>query len=159
MMVDIPSEVAYILGVQNDELICYYIHETHTSRMYFTVYDNGIVMWGQSCDGVESIYYTFTEAGKEQELIHFIREADSNSDLYYDYNYLEGNKETRYSLQSDEEYESLVSSYEGEGPEWFDCEAFADIPQNQGISKTEIVAKNAKNTDELRISASLRRTV
>ena len=81
MMVDSPSEVAYILGVQNDELICYYIHETHTSRMYFTVYDNGIVMWGQSYDGAESIYYTFTEDGKEHELIHFIREADADSDL------------------------------------------------------------------------------
>ena len=155
MMVDSPSELAYILGVQNDELICYDIHETHTSHMCFTVYDNGIVMWGQDFDGAESIYYTFTEDGKEHELIHFIWEADADSDLCYDYYYLEGNKETRYSLQSDEEYESLVSSYVGEQPKWFDCESFADISQNQRISKTEIVEKNAKNTGELRISTSI----
>ena len=154
-----PSEVVYILGVQEDKLICYDVLITHTTHMAFYVYDNGIVEWGQNYDGEEGKYYTFAEDGKEHELIHFIREVDSDSDLYYDYYYLEGNKETRYSLQSDEEYESLVSSYEGAQLEWFDCEAFADIPQNQGITKTEIVEKNAKNTSELRISTSLRRTV
>ena len=150
-----PSELVYILGVQNEKLVCYDIHETHTTHMAFYVYDNGIVYWGQNYDGEEGRYYTFTEDGKEHELIHFIREADSDSDLYYDYYYLEGNKEAQYSLQSYEEYESLAASYEGGEPEWFDCESFADIPQNQGISKTEIVEKNAKNTGELRISTSI----
>ena len=145
-MYNSPSEVVYILGVQDQKLICYDILETHTTHLAFFVYDNGIVEWGQNYDGEEVRYYTFAEDGKEHELIHFIREADSDSDLNYDYYYLEGNKEAQYSLQSDEEYESLVSSYEGEEPEWFDCESFADTPQNQGISKTEIAEKNAKNT-------------
>ena len=123
-----PSKVVYILGVQDEKLICYDILITHTTHMSFFVYDNGIVEWGQNYDGEEGRYYTFTEDGKEHELIHFIRESGSDSDLYYDYYYLEGNKEARYSLQSDEEYESLVSSYDGEEPEWFECESFADIP-------------------------------
>lgn len=58
---------------------------------------------------------------------------------------LEGNEESPFSLQSNEEYESLVSSYKGEEPEWFDCESFADIPQNQEITEAKIVEKNAKN--------------
>ncbi len=156
-MYDSPSEVVYILGVQDEKLICYDILETHTTHAGFFIYDNGIVKWGQNYDGEGERYYTFTEDGKERELIHFIREADSDSDLYYGYYYLEGNKEARYILQGDEEYESLVSSYEGEKLEWFECESFADIPQNQGISKTEIVEKNAKNTGELRISTSITR--
>lgn len=157
-MSDSPSKVVYILGVQDDELICYDIHETHTSRMSYSVHDNGIVWWGQSYDGAESIYYTFNDKGKVHELIHFVREENSDSDLYYDYYYLEGNEESRVSLQSDEEYESLVSSYEGEGPKWFACEAFADIPRNPlitVITETELVEKNAKNTNELRISTSI----
>ena len=129
-MYNSPSEVVYILGVQDEKLTCYDIHVTHTTHMAFWVYDNGIVGWGQNYDGDEERYYTFTEDGKDRELIHFIRESDSDSDLYYNYYYLEGNEESRFSLQSNEEYESLVSSYKVEEPEWFDCESFADIPQN-----------------------------
>lgn len=155
-MYNSPSEVVYILGVQDEKLTCYDILVTHTTHMAFWVYDNGIVEWGQNYDGDEVRYYTFTEDGKERELIHFIRESDSDSDLYYNYYYLEGNEESRFSLQSNEEYESLVSSYKGEEPEWFDCESFADIPQNQEITEAEIVEKNAKNTGEIRISTSIR---
>jgi len=141
-MDDPPSEVVYILGVQNNELICYDIHETHTCNMTYTVYDNGIVRWGQNYDGAEGIYYTFTGDGKVHELIHFVREEGSVSDLYCDYYYLEGNEESRIGLQSNEEYERLVSSYRGEEPEWFDCESFADIPQDRVITETELVEKN-----------------
>lgn len=129
-MIDSPSELVYILGIQDDELICYDIHETHTSRMAFTVYDNGIVRWEQGYDGAEAIYYTYTDGGKSHELIHFVREESSDSDLRYDYYYLEGNEKNRFNLRSDEEYEDLVSSYKGEEPEWFACKFFADIPPN-----------------------------
>ncbi|MCH5343859.1 MAG: hypothetical protein J1E64_07460 [Acetatifactor sp.] len=134
-MYNSPSEVVYILGVQDDKLICYDVQETHTSHMSFTVYDNGIVRWGQNYDGMETIYYTFNDNGKVHELIHFVWEESSDSDLYYDYYYLEGNEGARFNLRSNEEYESLISSYKGEEPEWFDCESFADIPQNQGITE------------------------
>lgn len=156
-MINSPSELMYILGVCDNELICFDILQTHTTHMSFRVCDNGIVYWGQNYDGAEAIYYTFNDKGKVHELIHFVREKDSDSDLYYDYYYLEGNKESRINLQSDEEYESLVSSYEGEEPEWFACDSFADIPQNQLIAETEIVEKNAKNTNELRISTGITR--
>ena len=154
-MTDSPSELLYIMGVQDSELTCYYIDETHTTHMGFFVYDNGNVERGQNYDGEEEIYYTFTEDGKEQELIHFIREADSDSNLLYDYYYVEGNDETRIRFQSDEEYEALVSLYRGEEPKWFDCETFADISQDLGILEMEVVEKNAKNTGALRISTSI----
>ena len=134
-MYNSPSKVVYILGIQDEKLICYDVMITHTTHMAFFVFDNGIVEWGQNYDGEEGRYYTFTEDGKEHELIHFIREADSDSDLYYDYYYLEGNEELRFNLQSDEEYERLDSLYRGEEPEWFSCENFADIPQEgEGIN-------------------------
>lgn len=154
-MIDSPSELMYILGVCDNELICFDILLTHTTHMAFGVYDNGIVYWGQNYDGDETIYYTFNDKGKEHELIHFVREENSDSDLYYHYYYLEGNEESQINLQSNEEYENLVSSYDGEEPEWFDCDSFADIPQNQLITETEFVEKNAKNTNELRISTSI----
>ena len=129
-MTDSPSELVYILGIHDEELLCYDVHETHTSRMAFTIYDSGIVRWGQGYNGAEAIYYTYTDDGKIHELIHFVREEGSDSDLYYDYYYLEGNEEFQTGLQSDEEYESVVSSYEGVEPEWFDCNFFADISPN-----------------------------
>lgn len=125
-MTDSPSELVYILGVRDDEMICYDIHETHTSRMSYTVFDNGVICRRQSFDGAE--YYTFNDNGKVHELIYFVWEENPDSDLFYNSYYLEGNEESRINLRSNEEYERLVSFYEGEEPEWFACDSFADIP-------------------------------
>lgn len=127
---DYPDVLMYILGVQGDKLICYDVHETHTSHMAFWIYDNGIVTWGQNYDGEEDIYYSFDSEGKPYELIHFVREdTASDTDLSYDYYYLDGDETTKCILQSNEEYENLISAYEGEEPEWFFCQFFADIPK------------------------------
>lgn len=127
---DYPDVLMYILGVQGDKLICYDACETHTSHMAFGIYDNGIVTWGQNYDGDEDIYYSFDREGKPYELIHFVREdTDSDSDLSYDYYYLDGDEANKCILQSNEEYENLISAYEGEEPEWFSCNSFADIPE------------------------------
>lgn len=125
-----PDALMYILGVQGDKLICYDAYETHTSHMAFGIYDNGIVTWGQNYDGNEDIYYSFDSEGKPYELIHFVREdTDSDSDLSYDYYYLDGDETNKCILQTNEEYENLISAYEGEEPEWFSCNSFADIPE------------------------------
>ncbi|MDE6320575.1 MAG: hypothetical protein K2M22_12905 [Lachnospiraceae bacterium] len=125
-----PDELMYILGVQGDRLICYDVYETHTSHMAFGIYDNGIVTWGQNYDGDEDIYYSFDSEGKPYELIHFVREdTASDSDLFYDYYYLDGDETTKCILQSNEEYKNLISPYEGEEPEWFSCRSFADMPK------------------------------
>lgn len=125
-----PDALMYILGVQGDKLICYDAYETHTSHMAFWIYDNGIVTWGQNYDGDEDIYYSFDREGKPYELIHFVREdTASDSDLTYDYYYLDGDETAKCILQSNEEYENLISAYEGEEPEWFSCNSFADIPE------------------------------
>lgn len=126
---DSPSKLMYILGVLNDELICYDVFETHTSHMGFNIYDNGNVYWGQNYDGDETVFYTYTDDGKPSELIHFVREGESESYGDYDYYYLDGDESTKYTLQGIEEYEELEESYRGGEPEWFACEWFADIPE------------------------------
>lgn len=127
---DSPDELTYILGIQGDQLVCYDVFETHTTHMSFRICENGIVIWGQNYDGAESVYYTYDEEGSPYELIHFVcEEADSDSGLYYDYYYMDGDETAKCSLQSNEEYEALVSPYEGGQPEWFFCDAFADIPK------------------------------
>lgn len=125
-----PDELMYILGIQEDRLVCYDVQETHTPHMSFEIYDNGIVTWGQNYDGVEAIYYSYNKDGSPRELIHFVHEeADTDSGLCYDYYYMDGNETARCSLQSDEEYEALTFPYKGEQPEWFSCDSFADIPK------------------------------
>lgn len=124
-----PDELMYILGIQGDRLACYDVQETHTTHMAFQIYDNGIVMWGQNYDGEEKIYYSYDEDGKPYELIHFVREeTEPGSGLYYDWYYRDGDETAKCALSSDEEYEALISSYEGGQPEWFSCDSFADIP-------------------------------
>lgn len=124
-----PDELMYILGIQGDGLACYDVQETHTTHMDFQIYDNGIVMWGQNYDGEEEIYYSYDNDGKPYELIHFVREeTDSGAGLYYDWYYRDGDENAKCALRSNEEYEALISSYEGGHPEWFSCDSFADIP-------------------------------
>lgn len=125
-----PDELMYILGVQGNKLVCYDIQETHTNHMAFRIYDNGIVKWGQNYDGAEEIYYSYDSDGSPHELIHFVREeTDFESDLSYDYYYLNGDETTKCSLQSNAEYENLISAYEGGEPKWISCDSYADIPE------------------------------
>lgn len=124
-----PDELMYILGIQGDGLACYDVQETHTPHMAFQIYDNGIVKWGQNYDGEEEIYYSYDDDGKPYELIHFLREETySGAGLYYDWYYRDGDENAKCALRSNEEYEALISSYEGGQPEWFSCDSFADIP-------------------------------
>ena len=121
-MFDSPSELMYILGVCDNELICFDVFETHTTHIGFGVYDNGAVYY---YDEGQVLYRTYTDDGKIHELIHFV--VGENGRMSY---YLEGNENSKFSLQSEEEYEGLISSYMGKEPEWFKCESFVDIPTN-----------------------------
>ena len=128
------DRLLYILGIRDDELICYDLFETHTSHIGFAVYDNGVVESGYRFqDGeADSVYYRYNTDGSTYELIHFFRNIDPGADLdlshIYDYYYLDGNRDVLYELHSDEEYESVIEPYLGEFPEWLDCKDFADIP-------------------------------
>lgn len=121
-MTDSPSKLMYILGVYNGELICFDVFETHTSRMGFGVYDNGVVY---DYNEEQELYCTYTDDGKARELIHFVAEEDGRISYY-----LEGNIDAKIGLQNYEEYENFLSSYwedEPGWPEWRDCDMFADI--------------------------------
>lgn len=77
-----PSELMMVLGVYNDELICFDVMETHTSSIAFGVYDYGLVWKDESydhfiryiyeytADGQPTIIRTFTE-GDEDRMITF----------------------------------------------------------------------------------------
>lgn len=124
-----PSDILYLLGVGEDELVCFDIFETHTTHIAFDLYDNGIATWGQNYDGEEEVYYAYGEDGGARELIHFMKEDDSDSGKYYDYYFENGEEDSKRDIQSDEEYESLSGPFRGGEPRWFDCGDFADIPQ------------------------------
>lgn len=128
-MVDSPSELLYLLGVQNEKLVCYDLHETHTTHMGFHIYDNGVVCRGQNYDGSEEEYYTFGSDGSCQSFYHFIKEEGSETELYYDYYYKDGKEDVKYSLLSNGEYEKIIANIAGEEPVWYECDAFKDIPQ------------------------------
>lgn len=123
------DHIQFIFGILNDKLICYDVFETHTHYVGFDVYDNGNAWWGQNYDGGESVYYTYDGDGNPIELIHFVREYDSDSGLRYDYYYLDGDEEAKVYFSSDEEYEELDSAYAGNILQWYQCGSFADIPE------------------------------
>lgn len=86
-----PSELMYILGIYDDELVCFDVFETHTKNIAFGVYDYGFVWEMQDYDGFGMTFYTYTAEGKPVEARHFT-----------------------------EENEADIAAYEGEEPQWID---------------------------------------
>lgn len=86
-----PSELMYILGIYDNELVCFDVFETHTKNIAFGVYDYGFVWEVQNYDGFEMTYYTYTADGQPVEARRFT-----------------------------EENEADIAAYEGEEPEWID---------------------------------------
>ena len=86
-----PSELMYILGIYNNELICFDVFETHTKNIAFGVYDYGFVWKMQNYDGFEMTFYTYTADGQPVRARRFTEEDDSS-----------------------------LAAHEGEEPEWID---------------------------------------
>ncbi len=86
-----PSELMYILGICDDELVCFDVFETHTKNISFGVYDYGFVWEVQNDDGFGMTCYTYTADGQPVTARHFT-----------------------------EENEADIAAYEGEEPEWID---------------------------------------
>jgi len=127
-MTEYYSNIMYILGISREELVVFDVYITHSKNMAHGVYDNGIVWWGQNYDGEEEVFYTYTSDGAPRELIHFVKENEMTDDENtYDYYYLDGNEEEKVYLQSYDEYESVVSAYEGEWLEWNDLSTFTGL--------------------------------
>lgn len=126
---DNMDKLLFILGIRDDKLICYDVFESHTTRRFFSVYDNGNAWFGQSSTGQELVYYTYDGDGNPIELIHFYQEWNSDSGLRYDYYYLDGNEEKKVYLDDDDEFWALELLYAGNEPEWYQCESFSDIPE------------------------------
>lgn len=85
------SELMYILGICDDELVCFDVFESHTRSIDFGVYDYGLVWKMQDYDGFEMTFYSYTADGQPMEARRFT-----------------------------EENEADLAAYEGEEPDWID---------------------------------------
>lgn len=66
-----PSGLMYILGIYNDELMCFDVFETHTRNIAFGVYDYGFVWEIRDYDGFEMTFFSYTADGKPVEARRF----------------------------------------------------------------------------------------
>lgn len=87
------SELMYILGICNDDLVCFDVFETHTRNIAFGVYDYGFVWEYQNYDDFGMTFYTYTADGQRMEARHFTEENKAD-----------------------------IAAYEGDDPEWIDWE-------------------------------------
>lgn len=85
------SELMYILGICDNELICFDVFESHTRNISFGVYDYGLVWEIQNYDGFEMTLYSYTADGQQMRAKRFT-----------------------------EENEADIAACEGEEPEWID---------------------------------------
>lgn len=86
-----PSELMYILGMCDNELVCFDVFETHTKNIAFGVYDYGLVWEVRDYDGFEMTFYSYTEAGQQMEARRLTEKDGAD-----------------------------LASYEGEEPEWIE---------------------------------------
>ena len=86
-----PSELMYLLGVCDNELVCFDVFETHTKNMSFGVYDYGLVWEVQDYDGFVMYVYSYTADGRRMEARSFTKENEAD-----------------------------IAAYEGEDVEWID---------------------------------------
>jgi len=84
-----PSELMYILGICENELICFDVMETHTKDMAFGVYDYGFVWKIHNYDDFEMTLYAYTADGQQNVVRHFTKEDEAD-----------------------------IAAHEGEEPEW-----------------------------------------
>ncbi len=83
------SELMYILGVCDNELVCFDVFESHTRSISFGVYDYGLVWEIRDYDGFEKTFYSYTEDGQQMVAKRFTQEDGAD-----------------------------LAAYEGEEPEW-----------------------------------------
>ncbi len=76
------SELMYILGVCDNELICFDVFETHTKNIVFGVYDYGMVWEVRNYDGFEKTFYSYTADGQPMEARRFTDEDGADIAAY-----------------------------------------------------------------------------
>lgn len=85
------SELMYIVGICDNELVCFDVFETHTKSIAFGVYDYGMVWEVRNYDGFEKTFYSYTTDGQPVENRRFTQEDGAD-----------------------------IAAYEGEDVEWID---------------------------------------
>lgn len=125
---DDPEELLFMIGIRDQELICYDMWETHTPRIGFKLYDNGVLCFGQTHTKAEEIFYKYDENGAASELLHFGRDEEAyDQEKDYDFYFLNGDESRLFPLKNNNEYEMLVEKYIGGEIKWYDCGDFKEI--------------------------------
>ncbi len=85
------SELMYIVGICDNELVCFDVFETHTKNIAFGVYDYGMVWEVRNDDGFVKTFYSYTTDGQPVAARRFTEEDGAD-----------------------------IAAYEGEDVEWID---------------------------------------
>lgn len=126
------DELLMILSCAGETLTAYDIYETHTPHMAFQVYDNGVLLWSQNHTGAEEIYYRYDESGSPIELFHFVSSDEwleknrYSAEEGFESYYANGEEAEITALHGAQEYEKLVSDYQGNQVDWYDLNEFGD---------------------------------
>lgn len=76
------SELMYIVGICDNELVCFDVFETHTKSIAFGVYDYGMVWEVRNYDGFEKTFYSYTIDGQPVENRRFTQEDGADIAVY-----------------------------------------------------------------------------
>lgn len=129
LVVNISSAVDQlleILTVSDDKLTVVDIFESHNMRMGASVYTNGVVGEDSTYDDMMDSYFSYDLSGQRKGIITFYKAADSESQLLYEYYYLDGNSDSKVMLSSDDEYQELRAKYVGQPVEYIDITDFVE---------------------------------
>lgn len=124
------DQLLEILSVTNGELVMLDLYESHSMRIGFDVYDNGVVRAGHSYDDQVNEYFSYDINGERKDIITFFKAYMSDSPLSYECYYLNGNREDKIALSTDEEYELIKGEYVGELLEYIDITEYVESLSN-----------------------------
>lgn len=120
------DQLLEILTISDDKLTVVDIFESHSMRMGASVYTNGLVGENSTYDDMMNIYFSYDLSGQRKGIITFYKAADSESQLSYEYYYLDGNSDSKVMLSSDDEYQELRAKYVGQPLEYTDITDFVE---------------------------------
>lgn len=120
------DQLLEILTISDDKLTVVDIFESHSMRMGASVYTNGVVGEDSTYDDMMDFYFSYDLSGQRKGIITFYKAADSESQLLYEYYYLDGNSDSKVMLSSDDEYQELRAKYVGQPVEYIDITDFVE---------------------------------
>lgn len=120
------DQLLVVMTVAGDELLVIDIFESHSLRMGFSVYDNGVIRSGRSYDDLVDEYFTYDENGNRNDIISFFKACNSDAPQFYEYYYINGNPEEKITLSNDDDFYNAQSQYVGNPVEYTDITEYVE---------------------------------